>query len=182
MLRFIPFPVLVLITISFPLTAATIYDEISGKLQLLYGTAAVSKRIKYTIPSHVMRMIGNKAGEPFSRGYVSLWKINSDKMKNGLALLDTAEARSATAIFLVTFSGKGQIKSVQVIRYYGSEGRGIQRKKWLEQFRNRKSTFLPIPGKNVDVVSGATSSSHALIRGIRRLTLLNQYISKMNVY
>lgn len=64
--------------------------------------------------------------------------------------------------YFAIFDTKGNIKEVRVHNYKATKGHGIVSKGWLRQFEKLNHNEKPVVGKNIDGISGATISSHAI--------------------
>ncbi|OVE78545.1 hypothetical protein BVY01_05150 [bacterium I07] len=92
-------------------------------------------------------------------------------------MLDNVRGKSALMTVLSIFSDKATLKSVHILRYKGEHGREIMNEKWLRNFQGFDKDSNYTPGKSIDTVSGATISSAALIKGIRKWSLLMDSLS-----
>jgi DNA-binding transcriptional regulator of glucitol operon len=110
------------------------------------------------------------------------WRLNqpsfvfhraSHKNKNlGFAMVDEQRGRFKPITFMVHVSPKGEVGRVEVMVYRESRGNGVQRQRFLKQFRG-KSTHDPIRmNRDITVLSGATMSSRALTAGVKKALIL----------
>lgn len=82
--------------------------------------------------------------------------------------------------FLVGIDTKGEVLDVYLLEYRDMFGSEIKRRSFLRQFKG-KSLKAPIRiGKDIDVVTGATISSHAATSAVRKSLKLIEEIRKNN--
>lgn len=92
----------------------------------------------------------------------------------GYAMVDEQRGRFKPITFMVQVSPQGKVGRVEVMVYRESRGDGVQRQRFLKQFRG-KSTSDPIRmNRDITVLSGATMSSRALTAGVKKALMLVQ--------
>ncbi len=92
----------------------------------------------------------------------------------GYAMVDQQRGRFKPITFMVQVSTHGKVGRVEVMVYRESRGDGVQRQRFLKQFRG-KSTHDPIRmNRDITVLSGATMSSRALTAGVKKALILVQ--------
>jgi len=97
-----------------------------------------------------------------------IFRLTDDEGLVGYRVEVTVDARSVTFPVRVRTDRDGRVVSARVVRYPGSRGRGVMRVTFAEQFTGKTSADPIRIGKDVDAVSGATSSSRAFSEGVRR--------------
>jgi Na+-translocating ferredoxin:NAD+ oxidoreductase RnfG subunit len=80
----------------------------------------------------------------------------------------TVRARSAKFSMRVEIDPHGRVASARVLTYSGMRGRQVGGVAFGEQFTGKTSADAVRVGRDVDAVSGATSSSRAFSGGVRR--------------
>ena len=68
----------------------------------------------------------------------------------------------------ILVANRGEI-AVRVIRYREQHGGAVQNLKWLEQFKGMDVDIPLKLGDQIDGITGATLSSSAMTKGVRRL-------------
>jgi len=109
------------------------------------------------------------SGQAFMLDKLHSWQIIQADSLIGLAVLDNARGKVQPITYLVILDGDLQVIAVRVIRYREQHGGAVQNLKWLEQF---KGVDVDIPlklGDQIDGITGATLSSTAMTKGVRRL-------------
>ena len=73
---------------------------------------------------------------------------------------------------LVDVDNNGRIQDVKVLVFRETRGDAIKRPRFLKQFRGKSSRDRLTIGRDLDAVTGATYSSKAISRGVRKALLL----------
>lgn len=81
-------------------------------------------------------------------------------------------SRSGPFFIMVAVSPEEKVLDVQIPRYPHQKGRGVRKKRFLKQFGGAAYGSPLVVGEQVDAVSGATSSSHAVTGGVRKALML----------
>jgi Na+-translocating ferredoxin:NAD+ oxidoreductase RnfG subunit len=76
--------------------------------------------------------------------------------------------------YLIIFNNDLSVETIQIFNYQASYGHEIAARGWLKQFRGFKGETELEPGKNIDVISGATVSVHAITDDVQWKTKLLQ--------
>ena len=74
--------------------------------------------------------------------------------------------------FFLIFNLNGQILNTKIIKYREPYGGEISSLNWLNQFTNRTDSSSFKIGKEIDGISGATTSVNSVSIGIHKLALL----------
>ena len=151
-----------------------IYDEA--------GSGANTIFLKYTPPEKEMRAIENQIQQKFYGEYVYLWLICDSDSISGFAILDNVYGKSMPITFLTIFDYTGSIEQVDIIRYREPFGGAVASRNWLDQFIGKNSVDDFKIGKNIDSITGATISVGSVTKGIKKLTILSQYILQDPLY
>ncbi|MGM0621702.1 MAG: FMN-binding protein [Bacteroidota bacterium] len=78
--------------------------------------------------------------------------------------------------YLIVFGTDASVQAVKVYNYQASYGHEIAARGWLRQFRNLTSGDTLEVGKNIDAISGATVSVHAITDDVQWKTKMLQEI------
>ncbi len=102
------------------------------------------------------------------------YKASHKGKELGYAMVDQQRGRFKPITFMVQVSPLGKVGRVEVMIYRESRGDGVQRQRFLKQFRG-KTTSDPIRmNRDITVLSGATMSSRALTAGVKKVLMLVQ--------
>jgi hypothetical protein len=96
-------------------------------------------------------------------GYIYMGKVNTCRA-GGCSIQEEHPSDSASEFleYFILFDSHGTIKLVRIFNYMATYGQEITSKGWLKQFVNYKGNEVLIAGKNIDAISGATTSVDAI--------------------
>ena len=116
--------------------------------------------------------IKKRLGHKLPRSTYSFYVAKSDGKIDGYALFDSEIGQHEPIDFATFFDKKGRVTRVEVVAYREAYGAGIRKQQFRKQFvgRHAKSGFKP--GKDIDVISGATISCKSATRAVHRATIL----------
>lgn len=111
-------------------------------------------------------------------GYSYVGRVNSCRA-GGCSVSDEMSEERGYEYFdyFIVFDTEIKIMSVKVFNYQATHGHEITAKSWLKQFDNYNGSEQLVVGKNIDAISGATISTHAITYDIQNkseLLKLNQ--------
>lgn len=95
-----------------------------------------------------------------------------DGLVVGYAVAETVVSRSGPFTIRVVLSPEAVVKEVQITNYPGLRGGEVRRESFRRQFVGLGPADSLRVGRDVDAVTGATISSHAVARGVRRAVRL----------
>lgn len=138
----------------------------------VFGSEVLFSYEKIMIPDSVRNKIEQSTGQPFYQSTIICWRICREDSTLGFALLDNVPGKALPITFLIVTDANGRIKKCAVIAYREAYGGAVGSSAWLDQFIGRDSRSGFTVGSQIDAISGATISVHALTHGIRKLTML----------
>jgi len=165
-----------LILLFSPLAASSIKSKAETSLRSFFGASATLKRSTFQIPPSIKTSIEKTVRQRFFRNEVYFWKIELQDGSRAFAILDNVYGKAMPITFLVAFDKQGTVLHSTIVKYREAIGGMVRAAKWQHQFvgRNAESGFAI--GKDIDAISGATISTHAVAKGIKKLSLLFQSI------
>ena len=120
--------------------------------------------------------IEKKVSQRFFNDFVYFWQVFENDSLAGIAMLDNVYGKSMPITFLTLFDHSGEIISVRIVKYRESIGGEVESSYWLGQFVGKTGDDEFKVGQEIDAISGATISVHAITKGVKKLTLLFPYI------
>lgn len=72
--------------------------------------------------------------------------------------------------YFIVFNGKGDVTEVKVFSYEATHGQEITSKRWLKQFKNYNGQKDIQVGKDIDGITGATTSVHSISFDVQERT------------
>lgn len=93
---------------------------------------------------------------------------------DGYALIVNEIGKHEYITFIVGVSAKGEVTEVAVMDFRESRGGEVREPRFVRQFRGKKASDAVQVDRDVVNYTGATLSSHALARGVKKALLLAQ--------
>ncbi len=148
---------------------AGIKDDTETMIVQHFGSDIEFSFTKYDLPTGFKTPIEREVKQRFYSSFVYIWVVSEEDSIIGYALLDNVKGKSMPITFLVMYNTQGEVAHSNVVKYREPIGGDVGRSSWLEQFigKSNKSVY-----DDIDGISGATISVHAVTKGIHKLTLL----------
>lgn len=110
-------------------------------------------------------------------GYSYVGRVNSCRAGGCTVSIDIEDDRPSEYFdYFILFDTSRKIKAVRVYNYQATHGHEITAKSWLKQFDNYSGDSDLIVGKNIDAISGATISTHAIAYDVQlKSTIFNNF-------
>ena len=115
--------------------------------------AALSQRYKATVHPGIVT---------YFKGY------RDDKTLLGYAFIDSGVIRTHNGVFMVVMLPDGTLKDVFVLAF-NEPLEYMPTEKWLELFRGKSLSEIPVIGKNVPPIMGSTLTVNAISTSVRRV-------------
>ncbi|MDZ7723749.1 MAG: FMN-binding protein [candidate division KSB1 bacterium] len=122
---------------------------------------------RYTLPQALESDIEKKSSQKFLQDFVYLWTLEKQGF-SAFAIADAVRARSALISTLIVIDSSCTVVYMDILNYHGHYGRQIIDRRWFEQFYGVSIDSEQSLDRKIDAISGATSSSNAVSRGVRR--------------
>jgi Na+-translocating ferredoxin:NAD+ oxidoreductase RnfG subunit len=90
----------------------------------------------------------------------------------GYAVVDDARGKDQSITYCLIVDEKLAVKCVEILAYREPYGGEIQNSSWLKQFFGKQPTDELRPGREIKNITGATISSQAITRGVKKLLAL----------
>jgi len=117
-------------------------------------------------------LLGRRLGQKLEKGEYIFYVAHSGSHVDGYALFDREIGQHEYIDFATFFDGEGRVTRVEVVAYREPYGEGIRSKRFRKQFVGKEAASGFRPGHDIDVISGATLSAHAMAKAVKRATLL----------
>ncbi len=169
---------LILITAFSPLLlrGGEIRDKAETTIRAEFNKKVRLEFQKLELPPGVKTEIENEVKQRFFMKQVYLWKVFRNDSLIAYALLDNVRGKSLPITFMVLFNNRATIHSSHIIKYREPVGGAVGNRRWQAQFEGKNAESGYQVGKQIDGISGATISVHAISKGVRKLALLAQYL------
>lgn len=147
------------------LSAQTVYITPEEALKIHFKDSAEVVPEKKVLSEIQLLQFQKEIGVATPRREWTFYLGRSGTRVDGYALIDNEIGKTEPITFMTVFLPSGEVKAVEVLVYRESVGSEVRQKSFLKQFL-RKGV------KEVKPVTGATLSSRALVKGVRRGQIL----------
>ncbi len=109
-------------------------------------------------------------------GYLHLGKVNTCRAGgcSGPENPAASDLNGEYFDYLIIFNRALAVETIQIFNYQASYGHEIASRGWLKQFQGFSGEKSLEPGKDIDIISGATVSVHAITEDVQWKTKLLQ--------
>jgi Na+-translocating ferredoxin:NAD+ oxidoreductase RnfG subunit len=163
----------VLILALTPAFSETLLTE-SQALKILFpkATSVEARSVALSEPQRdsLERKTGLHFREPAYRSFVA----HGEHGIEGYAVIMNEIGKHEYITFIVGVTPKGQVSDVLVMEYRESRGGEVSEKRFLSQFRGKKAEDPIQVDHDIINYTGATLSSHAIARGVKKALALVQ--------
>lgn len=116
--------------------------------------------------------VERRLGYRLDRDRYTFYVARTGGRVDGYAYLGLERSLHATFLFAMFFDTQGRVSRAEVVEYREDRGGEIRSRRFLEQFEGRHTGSGFRPGRDVDMVTGASVSSVAMIRGAELAAVL----------
>jgi len=116
----------------------------------------------------------NNTGLRFPEAGYSAFVGKSKGLPEGYAVILNEIGKHENITFIVGVSPKGKVTEVAVMEYRESRGGEVKEQRFLSQFKGKTSNDPIRVNQDIVNYTGATLSSNAIARGVRRALALTQ--------
>jgi thiamine biosynthesis lipoprotein len=171
---------LLVLTATLQIHGETYLSEEQAVKIALQGAAAVTVDTKQLTPAQresLQRKTGLRFPEPLYKFFVG---HNKDGTPNAYAVIMNEIGKEEFITFIVGMTPKGEVGDVAILEYRESRGSEVREKRFMRQFRGKKSTDPVRVNQDIINYTGATLSSEAIARGVKKALVLVQvfYLQK----
>ncbi|MGB7623714.1 MAG: FMN-binding protein [Terriglobia bacterium] len=106
---------------------------------------------------------------------VRIYSGESDSQVDGYAVIANEIGKSEPITFVVAMDANGRVKLVAIMEFRESRGWEVKEPRFLRQFNGKKPTDHLRVNDDVVNLSGATLSSYAVARGVKKAVVLVDY-------
>jgi Na+-translocating ferredoxin:NAD+ oxidoreductase RnfG subunit len=120
------------------------------------------------------RILEENTGLRFAEADYPTFIATTKGQPDGYAIILNEIGKHENITFIIGASPKGKVMEVAVMEYRESRGDEVKEQRFLSQFRGKKSTDPIRVNQDIVNYTGATLSSYAIARGVRRALALTQ--------
>ncbi len=151
---------------------AQVYYSVRGLLAEQFRQSDLVDFQRVQLSDKDRELLGKRLGQKLEKGEYIFYVAHSGDHVDGYALFDREIGQHEYIDFATFFDGEGRVTRVEVVAYREPYGEGIRSKRFRKQFVGKEAASGFRPGHDIDVISGATLSAHAMAKAVKRATLL----------
>ncbi|MDH3201544.1 MAG: FMN-binding protein [Myxococcales bacterium] len=155
---------------------ARVYYSVRG---LLAEQFRDSERVDYKrveLSDEQRRRIQTRLGAKLKKDTYIFYVAHSADNIDGYALFDREIGQHEYIDFATFFDSEGRVTRVEVVAYREPYGAGIRSERFRRQFVGKEPTNDLKPGYDIDVISGATLSTRAMAKAVKRASVLLHHL------
>jgi Na+-translocating ferredoxin:NAD+ oxidoreductase RnfG subunit len=163
---------ILLVTFSITISAQVFMSEAEALKITIPGAVSFKSEERQLTPLQregLQRNSGLNFREPNYKTSVGIGKNDSVA---GYAFLMNEIGKEENITFLVGVNLKGEVGEIVILEYRESRGGEVKEKRFLRQFRGKKSSDPIQIDRDIVNYTGATLSSKAVARGVKKALLL----------
>ncbi len=151
--------------------AQTVYLSPADALKIIFPSSTYQKETK-TLTEEQKIALEKQLGAKLSKTEWEFTIAKTGKKMDGITLIDNEIGKTEPITFMTALLPDGSIKDVEILVYREAYGSEVTGKGFLKQFNSKKQSDPLILGKDISNVTGATLSSRAITRGVKRAVAL----------
>jgi len=151
---------------------AQVYYSVRGLLSEQFRQSELVDFQRIQLSEEDREQLGKRLGQKLEKGEYIFYVAHSGDHVDGYALFDREIGQHEYIDFATFFDAEGRVTRVEVVAYREPYGEGIRSKRFRKQFVGKQAASGFRPGHDIDVISGATLSAHAMAKAVKRATLL----------
>ena len=152
--------------------AETVYHTPRSLLAEFFPKSDNVRFQRYGITPALRERITHRLGTNLRRDSYVFYIASTGGHIDGYALIDDELGQTEPITFGVKLSPDGTVERTEILIYREPRGDEVRARRFLDQLRG-KTVRQPVQaGVDIDAVSGATVSSHAIANGVRRTLIL----------
>lgn len=152
----------------------TVYLTPTDAIKLIFKDSKEVVKEDHPITPAVQEEAKKLLGYELAKPSYSFLIGKSEGKVDGYAMIDEEVGKVMPITFVTRINPDGKVGQVEVMVYRESHGGEIATKRFLGQFKEKSFNEELRLDKNITHVTGATLSSQALVKGVRRALVLYQ--------
>lgn len=151
---------------------AQVYFSVRGLLANQFRNSEVVDFQRVRLSARLREQIERELGEKLDKDEYIFYVAHSGPVVDGYGLFDREIGQHEYIDFATFFDPAGRVTRVEVVAYREPYGDAIRSHRFREQFVGKAAGSGFKPGKDIDIVSGATLSARAMAKAVQRATIL----------
>jgi Na+-translocating ferredoxin:NAD+ oxidoreductase RnfG subunit len=133
------------------------------------GTAAAQSVAPDKVAESVQRVFGEGTRvDTLAVDSARVMRVSRDGALLGFAQVRNVKGKEQPITYLVAIDSADALKDIDILVYREAYGGEVAYEPWRKQFRGKTSSAPLAVGKDIRNISGATISSNAVTRSVRR--------------
>ncbi len=171
--------ILPLLFLPFLLEAETVSLKPSEALRIIFKDSQEVISEKKTLMPEDKARFEKEMGQPISKDTWNFYVARTGSRVDGYAVIDNEVGKTEPITFLTAITPDGRIRAVEVLVYREPIGGEVKDQRFLKQYQGKTMADPVRTGQDINNISGATLSSRAISRGVKRdLLLWNHFYGK----
>lgn len=153
-------------------TAAEVYLTESQALGVVLGDKAVVRREQKALDPALRKRLEEASGLRFPETSAAFFIAAQDEKPMKYAVVMNEIGKSEPITFMVGMSPEGKVTDVVIMEFRENRGWEVKERRFLNQFRGKTAKNAIRVDEDIINYTGATLSSKAVARGVKRALLL----------
>ena len=121
-----------------------------------------------------MKKLSSEYGKKISSRFVTVYIAKKGNETLGYGFVDYTRGKSSFIKYFVAITPDGKIHSIEIMSYRGEKGSEVRQEIFKKQFVGKSADNNINVGSDISAISGATISSQAITKGIRKIVYVWQ--------
>ena len=161
--------------------AGAVFHSRSEALGLAFPDADRIERKSFVLTEVQKQAVEEQSRAPLDSQLVTVYTAHGPEGPIGYALIDIHRVRTMNEALLVVLGNNGRVRSLRLLAFH-EPPEYMPPPRWLEQFEERSSEdSLRVRG-DIHAIAGATLSTRAVTRAVRRSLALFQVLIAPNTH
>ena len=152
--------------------SAEVYLTESQALGVVFGQKAVVRRDQKTLDPALRKRLEEASALRFPETSLTFFVAGQDGKPAKYAVVMNEIGKSEPITFMVGMSPEGKVTEVVIMEFRENRGWEVKEKRFLNQFRGKTAKSTIRVDEDIINYTGATLSSKAVARGVKRALLL----------
>jgi thiamine biosynthesis lipoprotein len=152
--------------------SAEVYLSESQALGVILGDKAIVRRDQKVLGEALRKRLEHESNLQFPESTYTFFIATQDGKPAKYAIVLNEIGKSEPITFMVGMSPEGKVTEVVIMEFRENRGWEVKEKRFLNQFRNKTVRSAIRVDEDIINYTGATLSSKAIARGVRRSLLL----------
>jgi len=171
------FTLLLFPAISLLIVGNTLGADVLSRDQVLnnaFPLAETFVRKVIRLSDEQMKKLSRESGQKISSRFVTVYIAKNGDENLGYGFIGYTKGKSSFIKYFVAITPDGKIHSIEIMSYRGEKGSEVRHEIFKKQFVGKRVDSNIKVGSDINAISGATISSQAITKGIRKIMYIWQ--------